>query len=88
MITASILLISLLKSYVIVGLISVAIMPKTRQLIAAALSRAGLRRTPIWAYALYCVGVAASTALVWPQILRRAYVTPGRTRAQVQAQRR
>lgn len=82
MITASILLVSLLKSYFIVGLISVAIMPKTRQLIAAALSRAGLHRTPVWAYALYCAGVAASTALVWPQILRRTYVTPARAQAQ------
>lgn len=86
MITASILLISLVKTYFVVGLISVAVMPKTRQLVAAALSRAGLRRVPMWAYALYCAGVAASTALAWPQILRRAYVTP--QRAPVQAQRR
>ena len=75
MITASILLVSALKTYFVVGLISVAILPRSRQLLAAAFSRTGLQHTPGWAYALYCAGVAATTALAWPQILHRAYVT-------------
>lgn len=78
MITASILILSALKSYFIVGLISVAILPRSRQLVAAAMRPAGLRRIPAWAYALYCAGVAAMTAVSWPGVLRQAYLQPQR----------
>lgn len=65
---------SLIQSYVLVGLITIAVLPRTRSAILASLNERSWQQASRLSFLGYLTSVVAVSAIAWPWMLKSVYL--------------